>query len=373
MHGIVYIDKSGKPVSPLFTWKDGRGERLLAKVDQTYSGYLSEITGYPLSTGFGSVTHFYNMLNGQIFKEAISFCTIADALALALTGRLQVHTTNAASIGLLKLPELQWDKNAIETAGMDPSVFPQLIERIIPIGETVNGIPVMPAIGDSQASFLGSISDIQKSLLINIGTGGQVSFWTKQIEECTIGEYRPFIDSDYLWTGAALCGGRAYALLENFFREILNGNGIHFDNIYGYMDNLANQAFDLKSPLLIKTSFGGTRKDPSVKGSIENLGTSNFTPAHFVSGVLHGIANELTGMYNKVEKVISKKHTILIGSGNGLRKSKILQKIFEKKLGMTMQIPVHQEEASLGAAILALAGSNICPSIMEAQKLIKYN
>ena len=25
MHGIVYLDKDGNPVSPLYTWQDGRG------------------------------------------------------------------------------------------------------------------------------------------------------------------------------------------------------------------------------------------------------------------------------------------------------------------------------------------------------------
>ena len=26
MHGIVYLDKNGAPVSPLYTWQDGRGD-----------------------------------------------------------------------------------------------------------------------------------------------------------------------------------------------------------------------------------------------------------------------------------------------------------------------------------------------------------
>ena len=83
MHGIVYLDVSGAPVSPLYTWQDGRGD-LPYDGATTYAQYLSKLTGHSLSTGFGMVTHFYNLQNGLVPVNAAVFCTIHDYLAMIL-------------------------------------------------------------------------------------------------------------------------------------------------------------------------------------------------------------------------------------------------------------------------------------------------
>lgn len=44
MHGIVYTDKAGNAVSPLYTWQDGRGN--LPYKDTTYAKYLNSFSGY---------------------------------------------------------------------------------------------------------------------------------------------------------------------------------------------------------------------------------------------------------------------------------------------------------------------------------------
>ena len=63
-HGIVYLDGSGTALSPLYIWQDGRGD-LPYDDSHSYASYLTELTGYPLATGYGLVTHFYNLKNGR--------------------------------------------------------------------------------------------------------------------------------------------------------------------------------------------------------------------------------------------------------------------------------------------------------------------
>ena len=62
MHGIVYLDREGKLLGNLINWQDERGN-LPYKDGLSYAGYLQEKTGYPMSTGFGLTTHFYNTVN----------------------------------------------------------------------------------------------------------------------------------------------------------------------------------------------------------------------------------------------------------------------------------------------------------------------
>ena len=48
MHGIVYLDASGEPVSPLYIWQDGRGD-LSYDENTSWAGHLSQVTGYALA------------------------------------------------------------------------------------------------------------------------------------------------------------------------------------------------------------------------------------------------------------------------------------------------------------------------------------
>ncbi|MBQ8026896.1 MAG: hypothetical protein IJ261_02140, partial [Clostridia bacterium] len=64
MHGIVYIDESGKAVSPLYTWQDGSGN--LSCDGGTYASELAELTGYNAARGFGGTTYYYHAKNGLV-------------------------------------------------------------------------------------------------------------------------------------------------------------------------------------------------------------------------------------------------------------------------------------------------------------------
>ena len=66
MHGIVYYDKNGSAVSPLYTWQDGRGN--LPYKNSTYAEFLKS------SSGYGCVTDFYNRENGLVPVSAVGFC-----------------------------------------------------------------------------------------------------------------------------------------------------------------------------------------------------------------------------------------------------------------------------------------------------------
>ena len=93
MHGIVYADGEGRPLSPLYTWQDGRGNEPYKNT--TYAEFLKSNTGY------GNVTDFYNRENGLVPKTAENYCTIHDYFVMQLCGlkKAIIHTSDAASFG----------------------------------------------------------------------------------------------------------------------------------------------------------------------------------------------------------------------------------------------------------------------------------
>lgn len=372
MHGILYLDNCGNAVSPLYFWQDESGNRMFNK-HQSYAEYLTQLTGHKMATGFGGTTLFCHTHDGAIPEDASKICTIHDYVAMKLCGTTEplMHTTDAASLGLFNLNTLQFDKEAIEKAGINFSLFPEVTEAFSLVGKYNNGIPVSVAIGDNQASFLGSVSDMENSILVNVGTGSQISFLTDKTETAEGLEIRPCFDRQFLCVGSSLCGGRAFAVLEEFLRKTAAFvTGGQIKSAYPAMDSLLTGSAQPANPLQVSTQFSGTRNHPEGRGSVENIGLYNFTPQHLIWGFLNGMVEELQVMYQTAG---DRTRTLLIGSGNGLRKNTALQLLFADKFGLELKIPSHGEEAAFGAALFALTAAGYERSIFDAQKRIKYN
>lgn len=349
MHGIVYTDKEGKAVSELYTWQDERGNKPY-KEGKTYSEYLKTPSGY------GNVTDFYNRENGLRPESAVNFCTIHDYLVMTLCGlkKAVIHPSNAASFGAFDLKINKTDYHSdIEVA-----------DGFVIAGE-YKGIPVSLAIGDNQASVLSSITE--NDVLINVGTGSQISVISSQIKEGIGIETRPYFDGKYLIVGSALCGGRAYAILRDFYSKIFSYKApLNDGEIYDIMDKMASSA---ASPLKVDTRFSGTRADESIRGGISGISTENFTPEALTKGVLEGIIDELLSMYS----LMGEEKGSLVGSGNGIRKNKSLVNVAENKLSLKMKIPQNTEEAAVGAAIYACVSAGLYKSLSDAEKVVlKY-
>lgn len=352
MHGILYLDILGQPVSPLYIWQDGRGD-LPYDSAKSWAEHLTEVTGYPLATGYGLVTHAYNLQNALVPEKAAKLCTIQDYLAMVLSGRTVPVTdpTNAASLGLYDLRKRRFDPDALHRLGIDPEILPTITEDPC-LGCGDSGIPVFTAIGDNQASFLGATSGRTDVLLINMGTGGQISIYSPDYLETDTLETRPYPDGGWLLVGASLCGGRSYALLETFFREtvkMVTGTEV---SAYEAMDRALENCSPADIPV-VSTLFQGTRKDPSLRGSISGLSPDNFKPVPLLLGLMQGMASELFELYRSYLVRGGKAPAAMIASGNGLRRNRHLCRIFQETFACPLTLSPYREEAACGAAIYA--------------------
>lgn len=320
----------------------------------TYAAYVQRETGYTVATGYGLVTHFYNLRNGLVPDDAVVFCTIHDYITMILAGTHVPVTeaSDAASFGLFDVEHREFDVAALEKIGIDIKILPQIVKGAC-VGQYLGRIPVYVAIGDNQASFLGATGGDTGCMLANVGTGSQFSVYSDSYMNCPGLETRPFPDGGYLLVGASLCGGRAYALLENYIREIVvRIGGVQMESCYSAMDSiLSNSGKPINLP---ETSplFQGTRDNPMIRGKITGLSTENFTITHMMWSLLDGMAQELHDMY-AIYKQQGGKDARLIGSGNGLRKNIHLQQCFTEKFGKLLIMSECNEEAATGAALFA--------------------
>ena len=384
MHGILYVDRGGRALSPLYTWQDGRGEREYAG-GRTYAQHAAEIVGAPLATGMGVVTHFWNLRNDCVPAGAAGFCTIADFVAMRLAGATEplLDPSNAASLGCFDLEALCFRVEAAEGLGMDPALFPRVALDYPALGSGPGGAPVFVALGDNQASLLGAVRELARSAHVNVGTGSQISVYTKRCVQETGIDVRPFPFGGYILVGAGLCGGRAYSFLHDFFHRSLRLFSAGAAGAAGAAETVGGGIWEamnavgphsLPSPrrLVVDTRFQGTRADPSIRGSIANLAPDSFTPEHLIVGIRDGMAAELFGCYERFGGATRGVDT-LVGSGNGIRLNPELRRTFELKFGMPMRVPEHREEAACGAALLAGVASGLLADLDAAGELIRYD
>ena len=371
MHGMLYVDAQGDAVSPLYIWQDGCGN-LTMDSGETYASYLRK-TGGAASAGFGLTTHFYLQKNGMIPENAAKMVTICDYVGMKLCGsrKAVIAKDMAASWGCFDLRERRFLTAQMEALGVDTSYLPELMEEHGIMGHTPEGIPVIVSLGDNQSSVLGSVSDLCDTVLINIGTGSQVSMGTQCYHDVSGSiELRPCVEGTSLLVGSGLCGGRAYAMLEQFYRQVAGSEETMYDRMAAQAEAFREQ-YGSNAAWKVKTTFSGTRSNPAEKGSITGIGVENFHPGAMTLGVIGGILEELYEMYEKMCRVTGRKATRLVGSGNGLRKNKLMQEMAEEIFGMSLAIPQYQEEAAYGAALYALAATGK-ESLNQIQRKIRY-
>jgi len=372
-HGMVLVGPQGDPVSPLINWQDRRALDAMPGSDRTWleetrlllGNDAWQRNGCRLQPGFMAGTLFW-LKAQQTLPDGAQALFIMDYFGSVLTGNPPVTEPSCAgSSGVLNVRTRKWDTESIAALGLSESLFPNVVEADQRIGTLTAdaaqasgfpvGTPIIAPIGDHQASFVGSVVDLEQSVLVNVGTGAQVAVFTPGFDFIPPVELRPFPRGGNLLSNVGLAGGWSYQVLEQFFRDV--GLAMfHLEPtvpLYETMNQLAASVAAGAEGVQCRPLFAGTRMDPTVRGSVEGLSPQNFTARHIARAVLEGMASSLREGYAVIEGITGRAQTRLIAAGNGLRENPLLSQIVSERFGLAMEFTTHREEAAYGAALIA--------------------
>ena len=393
MHGMLLVDRDERPLGPFVGWQDRRGLEALAGTAGSYVERMraaTESVGTPMCgcrphTGYLGTTLFWMAAQGALPSMPFTVSFLPDYAVAVLTGARPVtDATDAAGSGLFDVANRRWDTGLLRELELPAAVLPEVrpsgsraggLTRAAAVATGLpEGLPVYVACGDNQASFAGSVGDYDASLLVNVGTGGQVSAYATRAAATGGLEARPYMDGGTLLVGAGLVGGRSYAWLRGVFREV--GQAFYGargdEDLYEAMNRLAAAVPPGSEGLRCEPLFTGTRQAPDRRGVWDGVGTANFTPGHMARALLEGTSAQFQAMYGEMEGLGAGGRSRLVGAGNGIRKNPLLREILEGTFGMPMAIPAHTEEAAFGAALLAAVGDGAFGSIREAGRVVRY-
>jgi sedoheptulokinase len=308
--------------------------------------------------------------------------TIHDLLVRSLCGASVTDPTDAASWGIFDVRDggrwLPQAQNALELpAGMLPevaatgSIAGVLLPEVARDIGLPQGLPVAVALGDNQASFIGSVPSMRDTCLLNLGTGGQMSVPISRFARTESLDTRPLVGGQWLLVGASLCGGRAYHILESFFAGVgrdLFGVEVT-DKLYETMNRLASESADDCGGLCASTLFEGSRTDAAVRGSLRAIDGGNLTVGNLSRAVIVGMVEELAA-YLDAARDSGSTARLLAGSGNAVRRNPVVRAEIEKRVGMPLKLPPHQEEAAVGAALAAGVAVGVYKDWADAGKTL---
>ncbi len=391
-HGLALLNKDLTPALPAITWQDLRALERVPDPEETYLQALvrsagGEVafarTGCLPAAGYMGVTLYWLVRSGALPSSAAYACLIPDAAVALLTGEPPcTDPTDAGSSGVFDIVSGAWDWPLIERLGLPRALFPPVrpagsvhatLSPTVAEATGLGAVPVCVAAGDNQASFLGSVQEPESSLLVNIGTGGQVSARVSHFVRLPEVETRAFFEGNYLLVGAGLYGGRAYSYLQDFFRAV---GSAFFDadpqaDLYEAMNWLGAQIPPGADGLRCQPLFTGTRTNPNLRGSLTGLGPTNMTPGHFVRAWLEGLAEGLYALYESMQPAAGERQN-LVGAGNAITCNPLLAEILAWRFGLDLHLAADVEAAALGAALLACVGLGE-RTLAEATELLSYD
>ncbi len=397
MHGLLCIDGEGRPLTPLISWQDHRTDEPLPVGATTLDRLRTRIAdldwhrnGCRIQHGYGAATWFWLVQQGKLPAGTARLCTLAGWLAGQFTGQLPVtDPTFAASWGVYDLVEGGWNAAFLERLGLDPGLLPPVrpsgaqIGGLSPQVATKTGLPaglpVFNPLGDTQASFLGSVADAEREVMVGLGTGGRVAWMVPAFEPSTAGdgpvETRPLpkpghpdvrplgrhvegnhpelVEGRFLRVGASLCGGAAYAWLNRTVRAWLAGFGLELDEerVYERLNTLARERED-PAGLRVRTTFLGVRGDPAVgAGAIEGITLETMELGALARATLLGMVDELYAYY-AAHGGEEAGHTQIIATGGAVRRNPLLPGLIGERFGLPVQVAAHEEAGAVGAARL---------------------
>lgn len=129
MHSMLTVDKNGVPLGNAFTWADNRAKKEAREIrESTLADTMYNSTGTPLHPMSPLLKIAWLRKNDpQKFKQAGKFLSIKSYVIHQLTGEYMIDYSLACATGMLNIHTIQWEKEALNYAGISQEQLPQLV------------------------------------------------------------------------------------------------------------------------------------------------------------------------------------------------------------------------------------------------------
>ncbi len=212
MHGFAVVDQDNRPLSDYISWQDQRGNMLDIE-------NFSKITGMKNRLGL-PIHNLAHMINVEKqYRKPIKILTLPEMLA-NVDGKTEniVHNSMIASTGFYDINKEALSEEILDLIQHDISF--NRCTSDVQIAGYYEDIPIYTGVGDLQAAIRGVDTGDNDAILINVGTGSQVSTISDTKKRPPGIEYRPYLGKRHLHTITHIPAGRALNTFIKPFQEM---------------------------------------------------------------------------------------------------------------------------------------------------------
>src|SRR5438105_2287614 len=186
MHTLVLLDAAARPVRPAISWADARGAAERAEIEARVGrARLIAITGSPAVSAFTATKLLWvRRHEPAVWARARVALLPKDYLRLRLTGVAATDPTDAGATGLLDLQARDWSPAVLAALELPRALLPRISPSAAHAGTVARpagratglaaGTPVATGAGDQECAALGCGITTPGTLLLTVGSGGQV-------------------------------------------------------------------------------------------------------------------------------------------------------------------------------------------------------
>jgi gluconokinase len=365
LHSCLLLDGAGRPLTPVFTWLDRRGQDGVEYV----RGFLPDFhhrTGcrfHPMFPVFKLAS--LRLTHSPVMKAVKRIVSVKSLLLHELTGRwIEDHGIASAS-GLFNVHKQEWDSEILDLLGISPDHLPIITSRIEVIGEVRGEGPefehlrlasVVNGTGDGFTANVGSACETPAKASVTLGTSAVVrQTLATPVFDSNSGTFCYMADKGQYLLG---CAGSNGGNVLDWGRLIL-GSSIEDD------------AASTDPPIFIPLLHGERSPDwnPNLTGSWHGL-KAGHNSADLSRSILEGVIFNLAHFVEIVQRTSGMRASELVLSGNGFMHP-LSAPILSAASGIAVSTPAMPGLMSLrGAGVIGLRALGRTVPDLETRRIL---
>jgi gluconokinase len=385
MHGMMAVDKNGRPLTRMLTWADGRAREQAETLARDHDGSaIFNRTGCPpTALYYPAKIKWLKDSDPDAFEKADKFVSIKDFIFHRLSGRWVCDRSHASSNGLLDIRSLEWDRPLLNALGLSADQLPELVDSDSAAGALEKararelglnpGIPLVPGAGDGGLANLGAGAVDPGQAACTVGASGAMR---KVLSE-------PWLDPEEKIWCYHLAPGRWYAggainsggivlrwLRDGLLSETRDRATAEGGEPYRRIIEMAEQVRPGAEGLVFLPYLHGERTpywNPLARGVLFGLDPRH-GKEHLARAALEGVCMAMAHVHELIKD--SPGGITEIRATGGFTRSEFWVKLMADVLGQTVSLPAATESSAMGAAILAMKATGAIRDLSEAKQMI---
>jgi gluconokinase len=365
-HSLLGLDGSGKPLTPVYLWLDGRSRGEMPGLrEQLDEHEVHARTGCVLhSTYWPARLRWLQHTQPDTFKRVKRWVSFAEYLLEQLTGSQDVSLSMASGTGLLDIHTLDWYAPILDAV----DIRPEQLGVLSPLKGTststqrwpqLRRVPWLLAVGDGACSNLGAGCASPDRLALMIGTSGaERAVWSPPAHfSIPWGLWGYRVDERRIVIGGALNDGGS---LMDWLRGSLRLPDLA-------QAEAAVAAIEPDSHGLTVLPLWGGERNPGwaddARGAIIGLRLST-PPAAILRACIEGVALRFAIFDGLLKQAVPEAGAV-IATGGALLNSPAWMQIVADALDRQVLASTEAEASSRGAALLGLEAVDALPARLE--------